>query len=178
MADDTSTPESDETQDEPLTPAETALIERADNPDAVRNAIKAERQKANDAEERNKKLLARLAEFEDRDKTDAERQSQLIEELQRERDEAAAKARELELNMLRARVASEAGVPAELVDRLRGDNEKDLRADAVRLAETFAVRSQPRMGGFGGGPRGGEANTEDPKLGLGMDLLGLIQKSK
>lgn len=67
--------------------------------------------------------------------------------------ETTARAERAEQALLRGRVAREAGLPDDLADRLRGDDEESLLADAKALAEKFSVpdpkparRSDPSQG--------------------------------
>ena len=51
--------------------------------------------------------------------------------------ELEAKIREYETNSVKMRIAREAGLPAELADRLTGTDEETLRADAEALRKVF-----------------------------------------
>ena len=85
---------------------------------------KAAKQAMRELEEAQK----RIKEFEDRDKTEQERLA----------DEAAAAKAEVEKHKnenLRLRVAAEKNLPADLIDRLQGDNLEDLLADADKFLE-------------------------------------------
>jgi hypothetical protein len=57
--------------------------------------------------------------------------------------EATKRAETAEKLLLRTTVARRAGLPDELVDRLVGDDEEALEADAQRLAELFGEKQAP-----------------------------------
>ncbi len=129
---------------EPVVEAEP---ETPDEPlgDAGKKALAEERKNARAATRERDALAARLKEIEDRDKTEQQRTL--------ERAEAAEKAlAESQLDAMRSRVAISKGVPAELVDRLRGDTEADLAKDADLLL-ALTQPGKPR-GDVAQGPRG------------------------
>ncbi len=77
-------------------------------------------------------LRRKLQEFEDRDKTEAQKLAG--------RAEAAEKrAADLETRSLRLEVASERGLTSAQAKRLVGSTREELEADAVELLETFKV---------------------------------------
>lgn len=76
---------------------------------------------------------ARLKEFEDKDKTELQR----LEERAAAAEKAAA---ERESALLRYRVGAAKGLPADLVERLRGDTEEELLADADALLALIPAR--------------------------------------
>jgi hypothetical protein len=92
----------------------------------------------------------RLAELERQNETEAQR-------VQRERDEAAQAAAQAATDLataqaenLRLKIAMESKLPAALIDRLKGNTEDELRADAASLLELV----KPATGsGFDGGAR-------------------------
>lgn len=65
---------------------------------------------------------------------------------QRKIDDARAETRQLELAIMRRTVGAEVGLPLELAERLSGDNEDEVRADAERL-----VAMLPGLKGRGAG---------------------------
>lgn len=89
-------------------------------------ALEAFKQRAREAESKLKAVERRVQEFEDKDKTELERATSQRDAAAKERDEAKAES-------LRLRVAIEKKLPAELIDRLRGSNEKELQDDADEL---------------------------------------------
>jgi hypothetical protein len=119
--------------------------------DAGVRALTAER-------ERVKELTAKLAELEDAGKSEVERtRNQLQRETQRA-EAAEARVAELERTGARLRIAEEVGLPLELADRIQGDDDRGMRADAKRLLDLTA----PADGRLGAG-RGGvtPARTQD-----------------
>ena len=112
----------------------------AENPDAVRNAIKAERAAARKANARARELEAEL-----RAREDAEVP---LEDKARQAEEAAAAA---ELRALRIEVAAKAGLDLQLASRLQGSNEEELLADAEALKGlTVSAPAQPAVPPEGG----------------------------
>ncbi len=99
------------------------------------------------------RLKAEEQEREDAAKTELERTS---EALSRERAER--------LGLQRRTVAAEAGLPAELAERLQGETEEELVADAARLAELMPAEkpSSPPAKAAGIGVTGGEPTETDP----------------
>jgi hypothetical protein len=89
--------------------------------------VKAALRKANKEAET---LRLRLQEFEDRDKTEAQK-------LAERADAAEARANELETRALRAEVAAEKGLTSAQAKRLVGATRDELEADAAELLETF-----------------------------------------
>lgn len=152
----------DDQQDD-LTPSERELTDQAEQPDAVRKAIATERRERKAAEKALKELNTRLREFEDKDRTEGERLQARADEAEKALAEATAKAKDLELQMLRARVAAQAGLPAEAVSRLQGSTEAELKRDAEQLSALVGARTRAASApsaGFGGGPRGSEAPAD------------------
>src|SRR5687768_5048933 len=114
MADETTVPDQPETAEQVQTEPQ-----QPDVPVEVKTALR----KANKEAET---LRLKLKEYEDRDKTEQQR----LEERAVAAERAAT---EYETALLRYRVASVKGLPAELVDRLRGGSEEELLADADAL---------------------------------------------
>ena len=71
---------------------------------------------------------------------------------------------------LRRKVAAEVGLPADMADRLRGDDLRALRADAAKLAETISA-GRP-VGDIGIG-RGNTASGRQ----RGVDMNQLIREA-
>src|SRR5687768_16167208 len=106
------------TEPEPKAPAKDDIEQiaaQADKPDAVRNAIQAEREKADQASKELKKLSAELKKYQDRDKSEQEK----LEEAKATAEKEAAEARS---ELLRLRVAARKNLPPELANRLQGEN--------------------------------------------------------
>lgn len=125
------------------TPAEAEKAEdieevagKAENPDAVRKALIAEREAAKEARQRAEELATKVKEFEDRDKSEQEK----LEERASTAEERAAKA---EVKLLRFDVAVAKDLPLELADRLQGDTREQLEEDAGRLLELVKRKDRP-----------------------------------
>lgn len=103
----------------------------------VRAILKKERASARAAEARAKAAEAKVQGFEDATKTEVER---LTERATRAEADAKTAAHQL----LRERVARRHNLPEQLTDRLRGDTEEELEADATSLLEALPAREGPR----------------------------------
>lgn len=114
---------------------ETKPSESADLGDAGKKALDAERKRAATAEREAKALKARLDELEAANLSE-------LEKAQRAATEASARLAEYEKTMIRQRVALAKGVPADLVDRLRGDTEDEINADADSLLALVKSQTQ------------------------------------
>jgi hypothetical protein len=80
----------------------------------------------------------------------------LYEEMSQKMAQAQQRAEELERQQLRARVAQTVGIPAALADRLRGDTEEEIAADAKTLLDTLPKPQAPNINaspGTGATPR-------------------------
>lgn len=98
-----------------------------------RNATKA-------AERQLAELAKRLQDYEDRDKTEAQKLAERAEQAERELSA-------LRVESLRARVALNKGVPADLVEFLTGTDEESLNDQAERLLSRLAPSAPPRPSG-------------------------------
>lgn len=114
--------------------------------DAGKRALTAERQRAAAYKRQADEWKARL------DAIEAEKLSD-IEKAQKAANEATQRAADLERAALRYRVAVEKGVPASLVDRLRGDTEDEVAADADSLLELVNAPRSPKPD-LSQGPKG------------------------
>lgn len=124
--------------------------EPADLGDNGKKALEAERRARTAAERQAKALESRLAEFEAAKLSDLER-------AQKEAQTAQAELAEYRLTTMRQKVALEKGVPAALVDRLRGADEAELTADADELLALLAPKETE--------PQGRTAPRPDPSQG-------------
>lgn len=123
------------------------LLKGARDPDAVRNAIKAEREAAKAAkkaaEEAQSALeaeRAKVKEFEDRDKSEEEKR----EERAKEAEKKAAMA---EGKLLRLTVAARKKLPLDLAPRLQGETEAELEADAENLLKLVKAEDTVSLDG-------------------------------
>ena len=105
--------------------------------DGGEKALKAERLRASTAEKAAKSLQAQL------DQINAEKLTD-IEKATNRAAEAEKRAAAAEQTALRQKVALMRGLPADLVDRLRGDDEPSLIADADALLALLKTPTSPR----------------------------------
>lgn len=126
-------------------PAAPSIEINSDDSDAVAYWKKYSRTNQMKAE----KAAKRIAELEDAAKPDLERLTGRVTAAERERDDARSEA-------LRTRVALRKQLPDELADRLRGDTDEELSADADRLLAL--IKSGRARGDVDQGTRG-EAST-------------------
>jgi Domain of unknown function (DUF4355) len=108
----------------------------ADLGDAGKKALDAERKRAAAAEKEAKTLKARLDEIEAASLSE-------LEKAQKAANDAAARLAEYEKTTTRQKVALIKGVPADLVDRLRGDTEDEIAADADALMALVKAPTTP-----------------------------------
>lgn len=92
-----------------------------------------------------KALAQQLAELEARQKAEQEKQLAEQGKFRELYEKAEAERRDLERQHLRFKVAQETGLPVELSDRLAGDDESAMRADAQRLAAFVRPRTAPNI---------------------------------
>lgn len=121
--------------------------------DGGQAALKAERQARAAAEKAQRELAAELKKLQDKDLSEQER-------LQRDAAAAAQRADQAEAEAARLRVAITVGLPADLVDRLRGNTPEELEADAKFLKEKFGTPA----------PAGDPAQSGPGRSGLRPDL--------
>lgn len=108
-----------------------------DLPDEVRAILRKERAAARAAEARAKAAEAKVQGFEDATKSE-------VEKLTERATRAEADAKTAAHQLLRERVARRHNLPEQLTDRLRGDTEEELEADATSLLEALPAREGPR----------------------------------
>ncbi|MCB0882689.1 MAG: hypothetical protein KDC33_10810 [Thermoleophilia bacterium] len=141
MADDTTTPEVQATDDATNPEAKTdtdqiATPKDGDLPPEVRAILKKERSAARAAEARAKAAEAKVTEFEAAGKTEMER-------LTDRAAQAEQAAKDATMQLARERVARRVGLPEKFIDRLRGDTEEELEDDATSLLEDLPAREGP-----------------------------------
>lgn len=147
MADENATPaEGQETATVPETPEAPAAQTDDGLGDAGKKALQEERRKARAAERQLSELQKRLQEFEDRDKTEAQKLA--------ERAAAAEKqAAQAERELMRFRVAADKKLPAELAGRLQGSTPEEMAEDADKLLTLFNAQQQRQAPSYDGGVR-------------------------
>lgn len=120
----------------------------------------------------NKDAASKLQELEDAKKTETEK-------LTDRAAKAETRASELESELLRLRVAISKQVPPDLVDRLRGETEEELAADADKLLKLVTPETDgrtapaPRPDLSQGGSGNGAALNSDPLLNDLKSKLGI-----
>lgn len=123
--------------------------EPGDLGDAGKKALDAERKRATAAEREAKALKARLDQIEAANLSD-------LDKAKKAAADAEARLAEYEMTTLRQRVALSKGLPADLVDRLRGTTEDELAADADALLALVKAPTTPKpdpsQGARGGSP--------------------------
>lgn len=70
-----------------------------------------------------------------------------IAKLNQDLADANAKIKKSEMDSLKAKIAAEKGLPAEIQDRLSGETEDDLRKDAENLAKIFKAEQRRDLPG-------------------------------
>lgn len=157
-------PESDDDSD-------IVVPEGAENPDAVRNAIKAERKAARDANARARAFEQRLREREEHETP--------LEDLVKSANEKAEAAA---LRALRYEVAAETGLPLSLAARLQGSDRDTLAADAASLKELVGTNAPaPALPPEGGTRQTPPAPSADPVVAHNQllgNLLGAAQERR
>lgn len=117
------------------------IAAQADKPDAVSNAIKAEREAAKKAKAERDEALARIKEYEDAQKSEAEKREEALAETQKELEALRNQNHQLEVQQLRATVAAEKNLPPKLAGRLTGETIEEITADADSLLEDLGTIS-------------------------------------
>ncbi|MFZ1927382.1 MAG: hypothetical protein WAU42_14740 [Solirubrobacteraceae bacterium] len=103
--------------------------------DAGKEALKRERASAREARKRADDLAAKVKEFEDRDKTEAQKQAEALVEAQKRADAA-------EREVLVHQVAAKKGLTGDLADlahRLVGTTKEELEKDADKLLKSVGA---------------------------------------
>lgn len=146
MSEETTTEQKDVTENASAEPQQAEQAPENNLGDAGKKALDTMKAERNAAKRERDALKAQLDEIEKANMTE-------LEKAQRSAQEAQAELDRIRSQSLRQQVALSKGVPAELVDRLRGDTEDELNADAeALLALIGAPRSpkpDPSQGGSG-----------------------------
>lgn len=124
MAEETTVVETEETAAAEEVVEETKVTPEDDWKAKARKHEKASKASAKALEE----VQAELKKYQDRDKSAAEK----AEEARKQLEDRASQA---EAELMRLRVASKKNLPTDLAERLRGETEEELEADADRLSE-------------------------------------------
>jgi hypothetical protein len=165
----TEAPATEATETETKEPSKAPEVpEGAENPDAVKKALAAERKAAKDARKQAEELAAKVKDYEDRDKTEQEKLSAKLDSLTSE-----AKATKAE--NLRLRVALEKKLPAELIDRLKGNTLEEITADADELLKLVKPTD---ANDFDGGARQPAPEPKTPGQSLNETVLGALRATR
>lgn len=105
--------------------------------DPGKKALDAERKARAAAEKRAKELDARVKEFEDKDKTEAQKAADAKAAADKRAEDAEARA-------LRLEIAFEKGLTPKQAKRLTGSTREELEADADELLEVFKPSDDPK----------------------------------
>ena len=143
---------SDATSEPTTAPDSQPQGDPADLGDGGKKALADERKARSAAEREAKALKARLDEIEAASLSD-------LEKAQRAATDAATKLAEYETANLKMRVALEAGLPLEDVDRIKGGTEEDMLADAKSLAARLGKAAGTPKPDPSQGARGGDAGA-------------------
>lgn len=168
MADDTSTPTTP-TPDQPQEPAAAApVVETLGEPGKA--ALEAERKARRDADRQLKETLARLKEFEDRDKTETQKAADALAATAKERDDARAEA-------ARFRAAATHGLTADDLALLDGIPADQIEERAAKLAARLTPAKLPTAPSAAGqGNVGKPVGNGSPQLARG-DLAGMTPEA-
>ena len=115
------------------------IAAKAENPDAVSKAIKAEREAAKEARRRAEDAEAKVKEFEDAQKSEEEKREEALEAARKEADTYKDRIKQLEVRQRRSEVAAAKNLPPKLADRLTGETVEEIEADADALLEDLGT---------------------------------------
>lgn len=166
MPDDATPAKGDDAPENTDTPND-SVVAQAENPDAVKNALAAERAAKKAAEKRANELAARVEEFENANASE-------IEKAQGKVTKAEQRAEAAEAKLLRYLVAAEQEVPAEAVDLLQGTTREDLEASAAKILSLVKNRNTNEAPDFDGGPREPAPENKTPEQEHNELVLGLF----
>jgi hypothetical protein len=157
MSDDTTTPQPTES-DQPAPEAPTDELG-----DAGKRALEAERKARRAAEKAAAENAAKVKQYEDAQKSEAERLAAKVAELEALAARATAEA-------ARQRIVNETGIPADLADLVTGADEDAMRATAERIKAHLAPAQ--KFGPVDTGPKN-VADSGAPKQLTRADLAGM-----
>lgn len=114
--------------------------------DAERKARAAAEKNANAAQKKLDDMAKRLQQFEDRDKTDAQKLAERAQTAEAEAEKASSK-------LMRFEVAADKKLPAGWANRLQGSTKEELEADADALLKELGETRQRQSPDYDGGVR-------------------------
>lgn len=142
-------------------------------------ALQRERDRAKKAEQEREALRTRLKEYEDRGKSDAEKQAEALAE-------AKTRAEKLEAENLRLRVLAQHAIPSEYADLVHGSDEESLTQSAKKLQSLLEKKSPQPVNALGkSAPKSGTsikdqlqemANNGDRMAGIQAKLIDKLGK--
>lgn len=135
-----------------LTDEERAAVEKADNPDAVRNAIQRQKDEARKAREEAAAAKAEAQKLKDEQLSDQERKDKTAREATERATQAETKALKYEV------AATVPGFPLSQAHRLTGSTKEELKTDAEALLKDLKGDNGAE---FDGGARGSSAEPDD-----------------
>lgn len=156
MADDAAPAKGDDAPTQDTTPTDDSVASQAENPDAVKNALAAERSRAKAAEKRANELAAKVEQFESANQSELEKLANKVTKAEQAKAEAEGR-------LLRFEVAAEKQVPADALDLLTGNSREELEAKADKLLELVKSRTETtETPDFDGGPREPAPESKTP----------------
>jgi hypothetical protein len=102
--------------------------------------------KAKAMEKEKESTAKKLAKLEDDEKKREEAKLSELEKLQKQLVEVEKRAAEAERKSIRQKVAAETGLPVILAERLQGEDEEAMRADAAKLLEALPKPVEQKKG--------------------------------
>ena len=128
-----------------------------------KRALNAEREARKQAEKELQAAQSRVKELEDATKSDGEKQSERLQELEQSDRQKDTTIASLQADLMRFRVAAAEGLDLEAAERLRGTTEDEIRADAKAFAAKFGTARPGEVPGAGA--RGSDNPNVTPGLG-------------
>jgi len=89
---------------------------------------------------------------------------ELYEKEIQEREKAMAAVKAMEMQNLRRDIAAKVGLPALLANRLRGETEEEITADANELLQTIPKQPAPNLDGGARNPKGDKPQYTDQQI--------------
>lgn len=143
--------------------------------DAGKQALVAERKRADDAEKALKAANLKLQQAEDADKTELEKAQSRIKELEAANATLTVDLTDRDKTILRLNTGIDEGLPKNLIARLQGDDEESIKADAVSLRELVPdntpspfPKADPSQG-----PKGAGKTSNADQFAQQLDSVGL-----
>jgi hypothetical protein len=143
--------------------------------DAGKQALVAERKRADDAEKALKAANLKLQQAEDADKTELEKAQSRIKELEAANATLASDLTDRDKTILRLNTGIDEGLPKNLIARLQGDDEESIKADAASLRELVPdntpspfPKADPSQG-----PKGAGKTSNADQFAQQLDSVGL-----